>query len=277
MQGASRESLGALRDRLGHAVARADTATVQRLSDDLFAVVTLLATQGSLRRALSDPALPAGHKRHVVDTLLRDRIAAPAFDLVREAAGSRWSEPQDVVDAVENLAVESALIRAEADGELDEVEDELFRFERILSGEPDLRAALTNRRLPADAKRGLLHRLLDGKVADVTYALVERAVVVPRGRTVERVIQGFSELAAQRRERLLARVTSAVPLDSGQQEALVAALRDGYGRDVRLQVVVDASLVGGLTVRIGDELIDGSVVRQLDEARRRLTGRSSRF
>lgn len=277
MQGASRGSLGALRERLANALARPDTATAQRLAEDLFAVVTLLATHGSLRRALSDPALTADHKQRVVDSLLRDRIGAPALDIVRETARSRWSEPHDVVDALENLAVESALVGAESDDRLDEVEDELFRFERILSAEPDLRAALTNRRLPIDAKRGLLHRLLDGKVADVTYALVERAVLAPRGRTVERVIQGFSELAARRRERLLARVTSAVPLDSGQQQALVTALRDGYGRDVRLQVVVDASLVGGLTVRIGDVLIDGSVVRQLGEAHRRLTGRSSRF
>jgi F-type H+-transporting ATPase subunit delta len=112
----------------------------------------------------------------------------------------------------------------------------------------------------------------------VTLALIERAVLAPRGRTIERVLREFSEMAATRRERLIARVTSAVPLTEEQQQHLVEALRASTGRDIRLQLLVDPSLIGGITVRIGDEQIDGSVSRHLAEARRRLTGGSgSRF
>lgn len=278
MQGASRESLAALRDRLGEVTADLDDAAVQVLADDLFAVVTVFASQPSLRRALSDPAVEADRKLRVVDALFASRLGGPALELLRQAGRSRWSEPVDVVDAVENLAVEAALVRAERDADLDEVEDELFRFQRIIAGEPGLRAALTDRLLPDERKQELLHRLLDDKVADVTFTLVERAVLAPRGRTIERVLDAFSELAARRRERLLARVTSAVPLDEDQQRRLAEALRAGYGRDVRLQLVVDPAVVGGLTVRLADELLDGSVARQLAEARRRMTGGSgSRF
>jgi F-type H+-transporting ATPase subunit delta len=97
-------------------------------------------------------------------------------------------------------------------------------------------------------------------------------VVAPRGRTIERVLDDYAQLAAGRRERLIARVTSAVDLTDDQQERLGEALRREFGREIRLEVVVDPSLLGGITVRIGDELIDGSVLRHLGAARRQLTG-----
>jgi F-type H+-transporting ATPase subunit delta len=272
MQGASRASLASLRDVLAEQTGSANAASLAKVSDSLFAVVTLLAGQGSLRRTLSDPAVEADSKVGLVDNLLSERIDAAALEVVRTVARLRWSQPRDVVDALEALAVESALQRAESDGVLDEVEDELFRFGRIVDGEPKLRAALTDRNLPADRKADLLHRLIDGKVAEVSSSLIERAVVAPRGRTVERVLDDYAQLAAQRRERLIAHVTSAVDLTDDQLERLAESLHREFGREVRLQVVVDPSLLGGLTVRIGDELIDGSVLRHLGAAKRQLTG-----
>jgi len=275
MQGASRDALAGLRDALVQSVdATADATALQRLSNDLFAVVSLFAGTASLRRAISDPALEADAKIGLVDQLLGGKVGDAALDLIRQTARSRWSEPRDVVDALEAVAVEAALSQAEQENQLDEVEDQLFRFERIVNAEPDLRTALTDRNLPADRKQALLARLLDGKVAPVTRALVERAVLSPRGRTLERVLDEFLTFAAQRRSRLVARVTTAVPLSDDQQSRLADSLAREFGGEVRLQVVVDPSLLGGLTVRVGDELIDASVARQLDTAHRKLTGRS---
>ncbi|MBV9096453.1 MAG: F0F1 ATP synthase subunit delta [Frankiaceae bacterium] len=275
MQGASRDALARLRDALADSVSgTTDSAALERLSADLFAVVTLFANQTSLRRAVSDPAVSADAKVALVDRLLSGKISDGARELVRQTARSRWSEPRDIVDALESVAVEAALSQAERDDQLDEVEDQLFRFERVVAAEPDLRTALTDRNLPADRKQALLHRLLDGKIAPVTYGLIERAVLSPRGRTFERVLEEFLAVAAQRRSRLVARVTTAVPLDDDQQSRLAAAIAREFGSEVRLQVVVDSSLLGGLTVRVGDELIDASVARQLDAAYRKLTGRS---
>jgi F-type H+-transporting ATPase subunit delta len=268
MQGASRNSLAALRDQLPA------EGNLSRLSDELFAVVSVLGERASLRRALSDPAASGIAKVHVVEQLLSSRIDAATLDIVREAVSSRWSQSRDLVDALEEIAVDAALITAQTSGDLDAVEDELFRFERILEAEPALRDALTNRSLPDDAKRGLLHQLLDGKVNSTTYTLVERAVLEPRGRTIERALNDLSALAAKRRQRLIAHVTSAVELSDNEQRDLTAALSRAFGHELRLQIVVDPSLIGGLTVRVGDELIDASVARQLDEARRTLTGRS---
>ena len=266
--------MAALREALATDTSGTDAASLQQVSDELFAVVSLLASNGSLRRALSDPAMEGDLKQRLVDNLLAEKVAAPTLALVRLAARSRWSEPRDIVDALEAVAVDAAMTRAERDDQLDEVEDELFRFERIIDGEPQLRAALTNRNLPADLKRRLLQRLLEGKAAPVTVALVERAVLYPRGRTIERVLDEFTSFAAQRRSRLIARVTSAVPLSEDQQERLAAKLATEFGHEVRLQLVVDPEIVGGITVRIGDELLDASVLRQLDAAERHLTGRS---
>jgi F-type H+-transporting ATPase subunit delta len=274
MQGPSRDSLARLRESLTELTADAASAALRELSEQLFAVVTLLSSQRSLRQSLSDPGLDAEQRAVVVDNLLRSHLSPPAMQLVRAAVQLRWSEPRDLVDALEALAVEAALQQAEVDGVLDEVEDELFRFMRIVDAQPELRRALTDQNLPLEAKRELLRRLLDGKVAASSMELIERAVTAPRGRTIERVLDEFTDLAARRRERLIARVTSAVALTDGQQERLREALRREFGRDVRLQIAVDPALVGGFTVRVGDELIDASVLRNLDAARRRLTGRS---
>lgn len=266
----------ALREALTTDTSESDAQTLGQVSDELFAVVSLLSSNGALRRALTDPAMGSDLKQRLVDNLLTEKVSAPTLALVRLGARSRWSEPRDLVDALEAVAVDAAMTRAEREDQLDEVEDELFRFERIVDGEPALRAAFTDRNLPADRKRDLVHRLLDGKAASVTVSLVERAVLFPRGRTIERVLDEFTGFAAQRRSRLIARVTSAVPLTEEQQERLSDALAREFGHEVRLQMVVDPGLVGGITVRVGDELLDASVLRQLGAARRHLTGRSGR-
>ena len=280
MQGVSRSSLAGRREELVRVADDLDRDALLQLSDELFAVVGVLAGNYGLRRSLSDPSVAPAAKSRVTESLLSGKVADITLEVVKDAVGVAWSQPRDLVDGVEILAAEAALIAAENDGTLDEVEDELFRFSRILSAEPQLRAALADVGLPAGTKRELLERLLSGKATDVTIRLLAQVVIAPRGRTIERAIADVSELAAGRRDRLIARVTSAVQLSDQEQQDLSAALARVFGRELYLQLVVDPSLVGGLTVRVGDEVIDASVARQLDEARRRLTaggaGRSRR-
>lgn len=267
MQGSSRNSLAVLREQLPA------EGQLSQLSDELFAVVSLL-NRGSLRRALSDPATGGESKIGVVDRLLGSRLESATLEMVRSAVRSRWSQSRDLVDALEEIAVDAALVTAQTAGDLDVVEDELFRFERIVNGEPTLRTALTDPNLSAESKQQLLHKLLDGKVNTITFTLIQRVVLEPRGRTLEGALRDLSELAAQRRDRLVAHVTSASALTDDEQRGLAEALRRSYGKELQLQVVVNPALIGGITVRVGDELIDASVARQLAEARRKLTGRS---
>jgi F-type H+-transporting ATPase subunit delta len=279
VQGVSRTSLAERRDELASragADGGMDQDALLRLSDELYAVTSLLASSYGLRRGLSDPSLESDARQRIVDSLLSGKVDETTVQAVRGVAGSPWSQPRDLVDAVETLAADAALIAAENAGQLDEVEDELFRFERIMAAEPQLRSALSDLALPAERKRALLERLLADKATPVTIRLLERSVTEPRGRTIERAIADVSTLAAGRRERLIARVTSAVALTDEERGRLADALAETFGQQLHLQLIVDESLIGGLSVRVGDEVIDASVSRQLDEARRRLTGGGGR-
>ncbi|MGB8652831.1 MAG: F0F1 ATP synthase subunit delta [Mycobacteriales bacterium] len=272
MQGASREALTSVRERLTALRAELpDAAGVGSIAEGLFAVVRLLDREGNLRRTLGDPALQAQAKEQLLDGLLGGQVDALPLGLLKDVVRQRWSSPRDLVDAVEVLAVTAVFLVADADGELDAVEDELFRFARTVAREPQLRAVLTDRGLDAERKSALLDGLLDGKVKAGTKRIVQALVLTPRGRTLEDGLEDYARLAADVRARTLATVTAAVPLDEGQRARLAASLSTQLGRKVALQVEVDPKVVGGVLVRVGDEVIDGSTRHRLAQARRRLS------
>ncbi|MGK5497029.1 F0F1 ATP synthase subunit delta [Streptomyces sp. URMC 125] len=274
MNGASREALAAARERLD-ALTDSTSVDAARLADELAAVTALLDREVSLRRVLTDPAQPGEAKAELVGRLLGGQVGGEAVDLVSGMVRSRWSRSRDLVDAVEQLADVADLTAAERDGTLDDVEDELFRFARTVSSSPDLRAVLGGKvsddTLKA-AKTELLHRLLGGRARPATERLVVRLVRQPRGRTLEGGLEALSRLAAERRNRSVAVVTTAVPLSDGQKQRLGAALAKLYGREVHLNLDVDPGVLGGIRVRIGDEVIDGTVSERLEAATRRMAG-----
>ncbi|MFH9662922.1 F0F1 ATP synthase subunit delta [Streptomyces sp. NPDC017248] len=269
MNGASREALAAARERLD-ALTDSTSVAAAQLADELAAVTALLDREAGLRRALTDPAQPAEAKAQLVLRLIGGQVGGATVDLVSGLARSRWSQPRDLVDALEELADIADLTAAEQTGTLDDVEDELFRFGRIVSSSTGLRAALTDRAAGTSAKSELLHRLLGGRAKPATERLVTRLVTAPRGRSLEAGLESLSRLAAERRNRVVAVVTSAVPLSDGQKERLGAALTKLYGRRMHLNLDVDPEVVGGIRVQVGDEVINGSIADRLDEAARRM-------
>ncbi|MDX3073218.1 F0F1 ATP synthase subunit delta [Streptomyces sp. NPDC088354] len=271
MNGASREALAAARERLD---ALADNTSVDaaKLAEELAAVTGLLDREGALRRALTDPAQSGEAKAGLAQTVLRGQVGGEALDLVSGMIRSRWSQSRDLTDALEELSFSADLIAAERSGHLDDVEDELFRFGRIVSGSSDLRAALTDRAAGAQAKAGLLRSLLGGRANPVTERLVVRLVTHPRGRSLEAGLDALSKLAAARRGRTVAVVVSAVPLSDRQKQRLGAALATIYGRQVHLNLDVDPEVLGGIQVRVGDEAINGTIAERLEEAARRMAG-----
>jgi F-type H+-transporting ATPase subunit delta len=192
--------------------------------------------------------------------------------VVSELVSARWSRSIDLVEALEQLACRAVLGVAESDQSLDDVEDGLFRFGRILDREPQLSALLADQSAPADGRVGLLREVLGGKVGTVTATLLEQAVRTPRGRSLDRVAEELSELAAARRDRSVAHVRTAVRLSPDQEHRLAGALSRLYDRPISLQVELDPDLLGGLVVRVGGEVIDGSVAGKLASARRTLPG-----
>jgi F-type H+-transporting ATPase subunit delta len=270
LQSASRESLAEAEQALDQAIDAGRAADLTRLGDDLFAVLGLLVREPTLRRALADSATPTTARSGLADQLLNGKVGKPALDTVSALVSSRWSRPSDLTEAVEVLARRSALGAAEKDNSLDDVEDQLFRFGRILDREPQLAALLSDENTPADQRVGLLSGLLTGKVSPVTVTLLEQTVRNPRGRSLDRAAEELSELAAARRDRYVAHVRSPVPLTDTQERRLTEALTRLYGRPISLQVEPDDSLLGGLVVRVGGEVIDGSIAGRLAAARRTL-------
>ncbi len=242
------------------------------LADDLFGVCGALESSAALRRALTDPTREAGPKGDLVRQLFADKVGAPAIRLVTTLVGQRWSTERDLVDTIEDFGVQTLAAGAQARGRADTVEDELFRFERIVAGTPSLRDAVTDRRATSQARAQIVQALLAGKSQPETLRLAQQAILGARGRRFDRTIAGYLAIIAHRREQLSATVTSAVDLDADQSQRLAAALTRIYGRPVHLKVVLDPHIIGGIRVQIGDEVVDGTVLRKLEGARRHLGG-----
>lgn len=296
MRAASADSLAAAQERLAAAAsggARADLSgppsglleTAKRaitsvvpgssvdlpvIADGLFSVTRLLDRELGLRRTLADPAIDAGAKIGLVDQLLGAQLDRGALEALHGLVSSRWSRPVDLVDATETLAASALFLHAESEGVADDVEDELFRFSRILQREPALQSALTDPGAGPERRLQLVRSLLDGKTRPQTARVLELVVVDPRGRPLQVAIEQLAELAAQRRAHLIATVRAAVPLTPEQESRLATSLAGIYSRPVRLQIEVDPSVLGGMDVRVGDELVDGTVATRLAAARRTL-------
>jgi F-type H+-transporting ATPase subunit delta len=270
MQAASREALGAATGRLDAHVDSSSAAELASLGDDLFAVLRLLNGEPALRRALADPSTDAGARSSLADRLFNGKIGRTALDTVSDLVSSRWSRSADLEDALETLARRATLGVAEKNNTLDDVEDELFRFGRILDREPRLATLVGDRSTPVEGRVGLLKQVLGGKVSATTATLLEQTVRVPQARGLDRAAEELSELAAARRDRYVAHVRTPVRLSADQEGRLAESLTRLYGRPISLQVELDPGLLGGLVVKVGDELIDGSVAGKLAAARRNL-------
>lgn len=268
LRGASRASLVKLREQIDEVVGDADAATV---SDELFSVVDLLDRQPALRRALTDPARSGADRQALASGLLTGKLSPATTELSCRAAALGWARTRDLSDSVETAAVLVAVTDADRRGRLDAVEDQLFAFGGAIDESPSLASALSDPAAPTDAKIGLVGDLLDG--ADpATISLAKRAVSAPRAGTLTETVGDFARIAADLRRRLVAIVRTAVELNDVQRDRLRAALGRQYGREIHLNVVIEPEVVGGISVTIGDDLIDGTLRTRVTEATRLLVG-----
>lgn len=273
MRAASREALAALRERLDGVTGRFSTAEgLTSLAQELYAVVDLLIAQPRLRRKLADPTTPVEGRAGLAGGLLEDKLGASSMQVVRDAVSLRWSSPWNLLDALESTADDVLLGAAEQDGSLDQIEDELFRFGRMLGTESRLTTLLDDVNAVAARRVELLREVLGDRVHPLTRTLLEHAIGSRRKRSVTLAIDDLLELAAARRNRSMARVISAVELTSAQLTRLSAALTELYERPINIRTAVDPDVRGGLVVRVGDEVIDGSIAARVAGARKALVG-----
>ena len=269
MRGASSSSLHALTGALGAAVEGG--ADASRIGDDLLAVAGVLRREPSLRRVATDLSVTPGAKGDLMRRIFGAQLDPASADLVAAAAGRRWAATRDLPDALEYLGVVAVVGGAEQKGKADELESELFALERLVAGSPELRDALSDPARSVADKRRLLKDLLDGRATSATVRLAEQAVDGSY-RTVGLALESYQKIAADHRNRLIATVRVARGLGDEQERRLQETLAAQYSRPVHLNVVIDPSVLGGVRVSVGEEVIDGTVVGRLDDARRQFAG-----
>lgn len=270
IRAASRHATADLRARLDAETRDVSTDDLTSLARELYAVAALFVSEPRLRRTVGDPSTDEDARTALIARILQGRIGDRALNIVKAAVALRWSSPWDLTDGLEMAGDDVLLRAAEQSGKLDEVEDELFRFERVLDAQPELTELLDESSMPAERRAGLLRDVVFGRVQQVTQDLLEHAVTSPRKRSVELAIDDLLNAAAARQDRSIARVMSASPVTGEQEARLVAALSAVYGRPIAVRVAVDPAVQGGLVVRVGDEIIDGSVASRFTAVRNAL-------
>jgi F-type H+-transporting ATPase subunit delta len=268
---ASREALVAVREH-SDAVSQESADTLLTIARELHSVADLLVDQPRLRRTLADGSTDPDGRASLLGRLLTGRISQPALDIAQTAVRQRWSSPWDLTDGLTLAGDDVVFAAAERAGTLDEVEDELFRFGRVLAGQSDLAALLDDQSVPAERRLGLLRSIIGAKVQRTTQELLEQAVASARSRSVEIAIDHLLGEASRLRSRSVALVLTAVPLTDQQESRLANALTSIYGRQISVRTALDPSVRGGLLIRVGDEVIDGSVATRFAQARAALAG-----
>lgn len=269
MLGSSRESLTTL---LNSVAGRSGDEGFAQAAGDLLSVASVISGDKALRTALVDGGQSVDSRAALVRDLFGARINAVATDILVAATAARWSDDNDIVEAIEAAAATIVFTTAEARGELDRVEEEIFLFARAVEANPELQMALTNPAATSEAKSALVADLVSARAAEGSAQLLSHVAANLRGRRADVALRQLSEIAAAKRDRIVAEVRVAIALTPDQSQRLAAVLGRLAGRNVSLNVVVDPSVIGGVSVRLGDDVIDGSIRTRLDQARRILVG-----
>ena len=267
--GSSRQSLVAARTALDAAVKGVDAQTASTLSTELFFVADVLGSNISVRRALTDTSRDAAAKGTLIKDLLASKVGKAAVGLLTDLAALRWSGTKDLVQVIEQLAIEAEATAANISGELDRVENEMFVISNTISNSSELRKAVKSDAQVAKAQ--LVAELLKNASSSTTK-LVSQMVNAWRGRSIESAFADFQWALAARRNRVIALVRIAAPMSQAQQDRLEAALNKQVGQPVRMNIEIDPAVLGGVSVKFADEMVDGSVSNRLAGAARALAG-----
>ncbi len=272
MRSASRDAQVALVDRFGSMATSLTGEQLSTLSGDLASVAQLLLREPILARHLAEASGETEAKKQLLARLLSGKADANTIELLNTAVSVRWSKTEDFGSAVEHVARLSLLVRAEREHQADEVAEQLFRFGRILQDQPRLNNLLGDYSKPAHDRVELLSNVL-GRTSGTNPtagALLTQTIELLHGERADEAVQELAELAVAHRGEIVAEVAAAAELTDSQRTRLADVLARIYHHPVSVQLNVDPELLGGLSVAIGDEVIDGTLSSRLAAAETRL-------
>jgi len=261
MGSATREALASAREALT-ALGGKDGLAV---GEQLFEVVRVIGDSSQLRSALADPSVAAADKLAVVNKVFAT-IGAPARTLLAEIVASRWSTQDDLLEGIEEIGIRAVASSAKPGG----IEDELFTFGTAVGSNAELELAVGSKLGSTQSKSALVNALLKHKASPQALAIVDQLVQQPRGRRIGELMRHAASIVADQAGLAIATIITAAPLTAAQLDRLRAGLAKSYGRDLKLNEVIDPSIIGGIRVQIGDDVIDGSVSTKITELRLQL-------
>jgi ATP synthase F0 subunit b len=272
LRSASRESLAALVEKFDEVTAGLGPDQLSTVANDLASVAKLLARETILTRHLADPADNPTPKLGLLETVLEGKVSDTALDVLKAAVSGRWSTDGNLVDAVEHAARLALLVRADREGQAGEVEEQLFRFGRILETQPRLVTLLGDYTTPVAGRVKLLTDVLEGGagVNPTTAQLLSQTIELLRGERADDAVIDLAELAVARRGEVVAHVSAAAALSGAQRTRLTEVLTRIYGHPVSVQLHINPQLLGGLNIAVGDEVIDGTLSSKLAAAETKL-------
>jgi ATP synthase F0 subunit b/ATP synthase F1 delta subunit len=273
MRSASRLALANLSDRFSTIAKSLDNQGLSTVSAELVSVAKMLEREIVVTRYLTVPAEDAAPRVRLIERLVSGKVGDPTLDVLRAAVSERWSANSDLVDAIEHVSRQALLEVAEREDQVDEVEDQLFRFSRILDAQPRLAILLGDYVTPAEGRISLLRKVLDSSssgVNKVAIALLSQTVELLRGEPAEEAMNFLAEIAVARRGEVVAQVGAAAELTDAQRTRLTEVLSRIYGHPVTVQLQIDDALLGGLLISVGDEVVDGTLSSRLAAAEAQL-------
>ncbi|MFM7889217.1 MAG: F0F1 ATP synthase subunit delta [Actinomycetota bacterium] len=268
--GASRESRSQARILLDNILK--NSGDIVAFSNEIFSLVKALDSSAALRRGLTDPARAKEDKSALVKNLLKNKFSNEAIKLLEDLAKMRWSSPTDFTNVLEQLAIETETSAANLAGELDRLEEEIFVLSRIIASNSQLRQSLSSTMFSVESKQSLITSLIKGKVSESTLRLLNHIASGLRGRNIESTMSYYQSAIAARRERLVAFVRVAAPISVTQRQELEILLAKKIGQPVRVNLEIDKTILGGVSIRFGDELIDATIASRIADAGRALAG-----
>ena len=224
-------------------------------------------------RYLTLPSEDAAPRVRLLERLVSGKVGDPTLELLRAAVSERWSANSDLIDAVEHVSRQALLEVAAREDRVDEVEDQLFRFARILEAQPRLSVLLGEYGAPAEGRVGLLRNVLksaSGRSNRITNSLLAQTIELLRGQSADEAVMFLAEAAVARRNEVVAQVSAAAEPSDAQRTRVTEVLSRIYGHPVAVQLQIDAALLGGLLISVGDEVIDGTLASRLTAAEAQL-------
>ena len=262
MGSATRVALADARRALGSL----DITDALEAGQQLFSAGRVVGDSAQLRSVLADPSVAATAKTAVIDSLFSS-FGTPARALLSGLVASRWSTQDQLLAGIEEIGIR-AIARSAPSGL--SIESELFAFGAAVSSDAELELAVGSKLGSNSAKAALVGALLKDKSSAQSLAILNHLVQQPRGRRIGGLIRTAASIVADQAGLAVATITSAAPISAAQVDRLRVGLSKSYGRDLEVNLVVDPSIVGGIRVQVGDDVIDGSVSTRINELRLKL-------